>query len=202
MNKEQKIAAHRALIDELIDKETDILKEIISEINDYYDEEIDEEELLSTIVELMYISLKQSYKMTLKQLNAIYKIKISIPKKVSNKEIDKYTYSKDNFTLYDRVKQYIDKAKNEEITELILKFYMARILDNETLVVIHKLMKDKLKEQKIEYAMVVKGGGCDRDCCNVVEEWKHIDEIEERPYHPNCTCEIIFSDPEQDDEEL
>ena len=36
MNKEQKIAAHRALIDELIDKETDILKEIISEINDYY----------------------------------------------------------------------------------------------------------------------------------------------------------------------
>ena len=150
----------------------------------------------------MYISLKQSYKMTLKQLNKIYSIKISIPKRITNKEIDKYTYSKDNFTLFERVKQYIDKAENEEITELVLKFHMARILDNETLVVVHKLMKDKLQEEKIEYAMVVKGGGCDRDCCNVVEEWKPIDEIEEPPYHPNCTCEIIFSDPEEDDEEL
>lgn len=202
MNKEQKIAAHKELIDQLVDKETDILKEIISEINDYYDEEVNVEDLLSTIVALMYISLKQSYKITLKQLNKIYNVKISIPKRITNKEIDKYTYSKDNFTLYERVKQYIEKAQAEEITELVLKFYMARILDNETLVVVHKLMKDKLKEQKIEYAMVVKGGGCDRDCCNIVEEWKPIDEIEEPPYHPNCTCEIIFSDPEEDDEEL
>ena len=41
MNKEQKITAHRQLIDELVDKETDILQEIISEINDCYNKEID-----------------------------------------------------------------------------------------------------------------------------------------------------------------
>ena len=28
-----------------------------------------------------------------------------------------------------------------------------------------------------------------------------IDEIDEPPYHPNCTCEIIYGDNEPDDDE-
>ena len=52
MNKEQKIVAHKELIDQLVNKETDILKEIISEINDYYDEEVNVEELIKPIFKI------------------------------------------------------------------------------------------------------------------------------------------------------
>ena len=85
----------------------------------------------------MYISLKQTYKITISQGAKIYsalkeeKKKIE-KKKISNKEINNYTYSKDDLTLAKRVKQYIDEAKNNNMKRDVLIFYETRILDNET----------------------------------------------------------------------
>jgi len=189
------------MINSIIDKETEIAEEITQIINDYYKEDnIDFNSLYKEILDSIYISLKQTYKVTLSKAKEIYPTIENEDKNISNDEIDKYTYSDDNLTLAERIKKYINQAKKEEINKNTLIFREVRILDNETLVLHHKLLKKKLKD-KVEYGMVVTGGGCNKDCCNQPEEWIPIDEINEPPYHPNCTCEIIYDDNESDDEE-
>ncbi len=201
MNKKEKIKLHRDMINSIIDKETEIAEEITQIINDYYKEDnIDFNSLYKEILDSIYISLKQTYKVTLSKAKEIYPTIENEDKNISNDEIDKYTYSDDNLTLAERIKKYINQAKKEEINKNTLIFREVRILDNETLVLHHKLLKKKLKD-KVEYGMVVTGGGCNKDCCNQPEEWIPIDEINEPPYHPNCTCEIIYDDNESDDEE-
>ena len=206
MTTQKRINLHRDMINYLIEKETEIEEEIVKITNEYYNlEDFDYQDLYDDILKLCYISLKQTYKLTIQESKKIYNAlkKIKIAKNISNKEIDNFTYSKDNKTLAERIKSYINQAENNIIKKDVLLFYVIRILDNETLVVHHKLLKNKLKEEKIEYGMVVTGGGCNRDCCNAsANEWIPIDEIEEPPYHPNCTCEIIYDDNELDDEEL
>ena len=203
MNKKEKIELHKNMVDDIIEKETEIAEEIAKTIISYYNDEqvSDFNQLYQDILDLMYISLKQTYKITISQGAEIYsalekeKEKIE-KKKISNKEINSYTYSKDNLTLAKRVKQYIDDAKKENIDRDVLIFYETRILDNETLVVHHKLLKEKLKKNGVEIAMLIPGGGCSKDCCNdYFNEWVHIDDIEdEPPYHPNCKCEIIYDE--------
>ena len=209
MNKNEKIKLHKDMVNDIIEKETEIAEEIAKTIISYYNDEqvLDFNQLYQDILDLMYISLKQTYKITISQGAEIYsalekeKEKIE-KKKISNKEIDNYTYSKDELTLAKRVKQYIEDAKEGNINRDVLIFYETRILDNETLVVHHKLLKAKLIKYKVEYAEVIPGGGCNKDCCNTeMEVSMPIDEIEEPPYHPNCTCEIIYLDSEDDDEE-
>ena len=203
MNKQEKIEFHHNMVNDIIEKETEIAEEIAKTIISYYDNEnIDFEELYNKVLDFMYISLKQTYKITISQGAKIYsalkeeKKKIE-KKKISNKEINNYTYSKDDLTLAKRVKQYIDEAKNNNMKRDVLIFYETRILDNETLVLHRKLLKTKLKENKVEIGMIIAGGGCDRSCCNVdIEEWINIEEIEEPPYHPNCHCEVIYDEEE------
>ena len=177
MNRQEKIEFHHNMVNDIIEKETEIAEEIAKTIISYYDNEnIDFEELYSKILDFMYISLKQTYKITISQGAKIYSAlkkeeKKIEKKKISNKEINNYTYSKDDLTLAKRVKQYIDEAKNNNMKRDVLIFYETRILDNETLVLHHKLLKTKLKENKVEIGMIITGGGCDRGCCNVdIEE--------------------------------
>ena len=190
---------HDEMINNIIEKETEIAEEIaITIIKCYEETEQDFDALYDDILDLIYISLKQTYKMTISQAKKIYKAlqkeKID-DKKITKAEINNYTYSKDKLTLAQRVKQYIDKAKEEKINKDVLIFYETRILDNETLVLHHKLLKSKLMENGVMYGMIVAGGGCDRECCNASkEEWMPLEEIEDPPYHPNCTCEIVYDD--------
>ena len=204
MTKSKKIQAHQALTDKLISKETEIAEEITKIIIDFYENEsTDWQSLYEDIIDLMYISLKQTYKITIQEGNKIYDLEEVDTAKISKKDIIPYLYDKDNLTLEKRVEQYITEAKEKDNYDKInrdaLVFKEIRILDNETLVVSHKLLKKKVK---VEYGMVVGGGGCNRACCSdQANEWRPIDEIDEPPYHPNCTCEIIYGDPEKDDEE-
>ena len=205
MTKKQKVGLHKSMVNTIIEKETIIAEELAKTIISYYNEQnIDFEQLYKDILNLMYISLKQTYRLTISESAKIYSaLTEQIQDNISNEEIDNYTYSKDNLVLAKRVKNYIDDAKENNISRDVLLFYETRILDNETLVLHHKLLKSKLKKAKIEYGMVVTGGGCDRECCNNIEQdWMPIDEIDEPPYHPNCTCEIIYDDNELDDEEV
>lgn len=203
MNKDEKIKAHKALTDKLISKETEIAEEITKTIIDFYEKQsTDWQSLYEDIIDLMYISLKQTYKITIQEGQKIYDLENTDITGITKKDIAPYLYDKDNLTLEERVKQYITEAKEKDdydkISRDALVFKEIRILDNETLVVSHKLLKKKIKA---EYGMVVGGGGCRRDCCSAqTNEWQPIDEIEEPPYHPNCTCEIIYGDPEEDDE--
>ena len=102
--------------------------------------------MFTTIKDLMYISLKQSYKTTLQDLNDIYNVGFTIPNKISNKEIDKYTYKKDKKSLSKRISEHLNSAEREQTSKDTLKFYITRLLDNEVLVVNHKLAKKKMKE--------------------------------------------------------
>ena len=205
MNREEKINFHYDMVDIIVNKETLIAEEIARTIIAAYNEEqIDFEQLYKDILDLMYISLRQTYQLTLSEGAKIYKVlnNVSI-EKISNEDINQYTYSKDNLSLEQRVEQYIKDASVEKINKDTLIFRETTILDNETLVLHHSLLKSKLKQEKVEYAMVITGGGCNRDCCNSIEpEWMPIDEIEEPPYHPNCTCELIFDENESDDEKI
>ena len=102
MNRKEKIKAHQDMSKEILNKETDIAEEINVQINNFYKEKKENRnwnELFTTIKDLMYISLKQSYKTTLQDLNDIYNVGFVIPNKISNKEIDKYTYKKDKKSL-------------------------------------------------------------------------------------------------------
>jgi hypothetical protein len=50
--------------------------------------------------------------------------------------------------------------------------------------------------------MIVAGGGCNRDCCH--KSWEEIipiEDIDEPPYHPNCTCEVIYINPDEEIDE-
>ena len=204
MNRKEKIKAHQDMSKEILNKETDIAEEINVQINNFYKEKKENRnwnELFTTIKDLMYISLKQSYKTTLQDLNDIYNVGFTIPNKISNKEIDKYTYKKDKKSLPKRINEHLENAEKEQTSKDTLKFYMIRLLDNEVLVVSHKLAKKKMREKGYEYGTIITGKGCKRECCNVdVEEPIFLDSIEdEPPYHPNCNCEIIF---EEESEEL
>lgn len=200
MDTTERLNQHKEMMQKILDKETLIAEEIVMQINDFYNqEEQDWEELYNIIKDLIYISLRQTYKMTLKELNDIYNLQLSSPKTISEKQINDYVYSKDKKTLIDRIKEHINNAKKEEITQETLKYNLIRLLDNETKTVNHKLTKAQLKKKKFEYGMIFSGGGCDRECCNVsVEEWIPIEEVEEPPYHPNCSCEVIYIDEEVD----
>ncbi len=206
MTREEKIQAHQNLTNKIISKETEIAENITENIINFYDnEDTDWDGLCDNIIALMYISLKQTYQITSQEVENIYNVEIDLEKNIKKEDIKSYLYNKDNLTLEDRVKKHIQDAKDKkEYTQEnrnVLIFKEVRVLDNETLVLSHKLLKNLVKE-KVEYGMVVGGGGCNRACCEEGNEWKPIDEIDEPPYHPNCTCEIIYSDPEADDEEL
>lgn len=174
MNKDKRINQHKDMINYIVEKETEIAEEIARTIIYYYDNDaIDFDELYKDILDFIYISLKQTYKITISEGKKIYTAlkNEKVNKKISRKEINKYLYSNDNLTLVKRVKQYIDKAKENNIERDVLIFYETRILDNETLTLHHKLLKDKLKNNGIEIGMVITGNGCGRTCCNVdVEE--------------------------------
>ena len=200
MNKDKRINQHKDMINYIVAKETEIAEEIARTIIYYYDNDtIDFDELYKDILDFIYISLKQTYKITISEGKKIYTAlkNEKVNKKISRKEINKYLYSNDNLTLVKRVKQYIDKAKEDNIERDVLIFYETRILDNETLTLHHKLLKDKLKNNGIEIGMVITGNGCGRTCCNVdVEEWINIDDLDEPPYHPNCKCTVIYDEEE------
>lgn len=200
MNKDKRINQHKDMINYIVEKETEIAEEIARTIIYYYDNDtIDFDELYKDILDFIYISLKQTYKITISEGKKIYTAlkNEKVNKKISRKEINKYLYSNDNLTLVKRVKQYIDKAKENNIERDVLIFYETRILDNETLTLHHKLLKDKLKNNGIEIGMVITGNGCGRTCCNVdVEEWIDIDDLDEPPYHPNCKCTVIYDEEE------
>lgn len=200
MNKDKRINQHKDMINYIVEKETEIAEEIARTIIYYYDNDaIDFDELYKDILDFIYISLKQTYKITISEGKKIYTAlkNEKVNKKISRKEINKYLYSNDNLTLVKRVKQYIDKAKEDNIERDVLIFYETRILDNETLTLHHKLLKDKLKNNGIEIGMVITGNGCGRTCCNGdVEEWIDIDDLDEPPYHPNCKCTVIYDEEE------
>lgn len=144
MTTQERINLHRDMINYLIEKETEIAEEIVKITNEYYNlEDFDYQDLYNDILKLCYISLKQTYKLTIQESKKIYNAlkKIKITKNISNKEIDNFTYSKDNKTLAERIKSYINQAENNIIKKDVLLFYVIRILDNETLVVHHKLLK-------------------------------------------------------------
>ena len=205
MNKKQKINLHKEMKDEIISKMESNLEDLIILVNIYCkQEEIDFDGMRKDIITLFYISLAQTYKSTLSFGRKIYPcLDFFNPKtKISNKTIDKYTYSEDNLSLIDRIMKHIDAFEKGQITKLTLIYYLGRLLKNETLILHRKLLKEKLKEKKVEYGIVVPGEGCDRECCNGTwGEAIPIDEVVEPPYHPNCTCEVIYVDPESDDEE-
>ena len=73
MNKDEKIKAHRALADKLISKETEIAEEITKTIIDFYEKQSTNwQSLYDDIIDLMYISLKQTYKITIQEGQKIY----------------------------------------------------------------------------------------------------------------------------------
>ena len=73
MNKKEKIKLHQDMINNIIEKETEIAEEIAKTIIFYYNKEnIDFEELYNRILDFMYISLKQTYKITISQGRKIY----------------------------------------------------------------------------------------------------------------------------------
>ena len=114
MNRSEKIKAHKKMLDEISNKETDIVEEINVQINNFYKDKKENRDwntLFTTIKDLMYISLKQSYKTTLQNLNDIYNVGFTIPNKISNKEIDKYTYKKDKKSLSKRISKRINSIE-------------------------------------------------------------------------------------------
>lgn len=205
MTREEKLQSHKDMMKLILKDEKNWANEIEDTINDFYEKKMQKwKQLTNDIIDIMYNSLKETYKTTIIEGSKIYPdISDDIPEDITNEEIDKYTYDKDDTTLPERIKKYIVMASKEEIPRSTLIYREKKILENETKIVSHKLLRKRLEEIKIEYGMVIPGRGCDRECCNEsVEEWMPIDEIDDPPYHPSCTCEVIYGDPEDDDEEL
>ena len=203
-----RINSHRQLDRVLLRKETAIVEEITKLIVAFYrsPERGDWKALYSTALDLIYISLKQTCSLTAETIPKIYDIEQYEGGEFTKEKIDKYTYNKDGLSLSKRVERAINKAESSIFTEHnrdILIFNLTRILDNETLVVSHKLTRAIMLEEKVEYAMIAGGNGCGRECCTGIDTgWHPIDEIDDPPYHPNCQCILVYLDPEEDDEPL
>ena len=86
----------------------------------------------------------------------IFKLKVKKPNKISNKEIDKYTYKKDKKSLSKRISEHLNSAEREQTSKDTLKFYITRLLDNEVLVVNHKLAKKKMVKMVNLILMIIK----------------------------------------------
>ncbi len=216
MTIQEKLEFHRQLDETLQKKADEISEEITKFIKAFFKKKHPNEntwdKLYRGIINLMYISFKQTCVFTVEEITNFYYVEIEGFNNFEDNDIEKYVYNEDNLTPKDRVRRLIDKMRenfpeqeaSKDIIEEIFIFSILRILDNETLTISHKLTKAIIKagNRKIEYAMIISGKGCNRECCNQEESyWAPIDELTEPPYHPNCTCEIIYSDPEDDDEE-
>lgn len=211
MTIQEKLEFHRQLDETLQEKVDEISEEIIKFIITFFKKKHPNEnswdELYKGIINLMYISFKQTCTFTVEQITDFYLVDAEGFDNFEDSDIDKYVYNEDNLTPKDRVRRLINKTREnfpkDEALKSIIEKKVLRILYNETLTISHKLTKAIIRAgKKIEYAMIICGKGCDRECCHQEDPyWAPIDELAEPPYHPNCTCEIIYSDPEYDDEE-
>ena len=68
---------------------------------------------------------------------------------------------------------------------------MIKIIDTETFVILNAVLYEKLKKHA-KYFEVIGGAGC-CEVCDSHQDIRQIEELDELPpYHPNCTCLIIY----------
>ena len=143
----------------------------------------DKEALNNELLNAIYLSLENIITITLQESRKIFH---SFDENKIIK-IEELLYQKDNKTLEERVKYWIDNTNNT----MNLFSHICLILDTETMQVMHQTIKQKTN---IVYVEIIGTGGCELCTSYYDGELHHEDEIDSPPYHPGCLCEEIMYD--------
>ena len=75
--------------------------------------------------------------------------------------------------------------------QTLLDYEMIRIIDTETFVILNTVLYEKLKKYAKYFEVIGSAGCC--EVCDFHQDIRPIEELDELPpYHPNCTCLIIY----------
>lgn len=143
----------------------------------------DKEALNNELLNAIYLSLENIITITLQESRKIFH---SFDENKIIK-IEELLYQKDNKTLEERVKYWIDNTNNT----MNLFSHICLILDTETMQVMHQTIKQKTN---IVYVEIIGTGGCELCASYYDGELHQEDEIDSPPYHPGCLCEEIMYD--------
>lgn len=140
-------------------------------------------------LDIIYNSLENVYSITLEKIREIYSIEI-LNEEITQKNINKLTYSKDGLTLRQRIIKHCEEYEKDKPTKERLLYDMIKILNTEALCVMNNLISNKVN---FEYAAIDNDGECCELCSDYAnEEYIPIDDFEEPPYHPNCECIAVY----------
>ena len=155
-------------------------------------------EFFSNTQNLIMEMLEEVYSIVSKDIKIIYKIKRQLP--ISEIE----TYSKDGYTLEERLIRWYSKNSKDFIKEKLSAVNkIKQILKTECLYQKQRIMNNKL-QGLCEFAIIEESPDCEHGICNeYAGEWP-INELIYPPYHPECQCEVIYeiSDDIEDIEDL
>ena len=198
--KHEKIADAFAELNSTLDEKKDnYLEEISKTINKAIKQHENKKlwkESYSTIVDLMYAALTDTYLETITTLKSIY---IEVSDDIL--DIEDFIYKKDNITLPQRIKKYWDEVdsflKNPEIDIQELSLYLLnmydRILSNEMQNIktgVKEAKKIKNIDNLIPIIEIFHGDNCGCEFCETLEGfYLEDDDPGHPPYHIGCQCD-------------
>lgn len=140
-------------------------------------------------LDIIYDALEKIYALTLEHIRKIYEIEI-LNETITEKDVNKLTYSDDNLTLEQRVYNHCEEYNENIPSKERLLYDMIKILNTEALCIMNNLIANKIE---FEYAAVESDGGCCDLCSEYIDQdYIPINEFEEPPYHPNCECIAVY----------
>ena len=152
----------------------------------------------NTILDLIYECLEKVYNLVSHFLKENYSgILLELI------DVKSLIWNKDGLTLEERISKHIlnsvhnllelytDGVMSYDNVQTLLDYEMIKIIDTETFVILNAVLYEKLKKHA-KYFEVIGGAGC-CDVCDSHQDIRPIEELDELPpYHPNCTCLIIY----------
>lgn len=148
-----------------------------------------------TIIDLFYNILEKDLSIILTEIQSIF---ISYDENTPI-TISKLLYKKDNKTLEQRIKDWFKEYPDQKEDLYNLFQHLCVILDTEKQHLIPATIKQKTQ---VKYGEIEVGGGeCSTGICADMagEGVLLLDELEEPPFHPNCTCELYEYEEEDID---
>ena len=164
----------------------------ISSNNENYKEELfkiikNSKDLKKDITEAFYSNFTDILSSSLSEIKNLY------PNSYNDKEILDFSellYHEDGLTLEDRVDKWITKYDTNK-DDLELLYHLSLILETGTKSIIAQAQKRKITTPYVE----ITSGECE-ECVGTNGEVVLEDEVEFPPYHPGCTCEVIYYEEE------
>lgn len=164
----------------------------VSANNEKYKEELfkiikNSENLKKDITDAFYSNFTEILSSSLTEIKKMY------PNSYNDKELLDFSellYHEDGLTLEDRVDKWITKYDNDQ-DDLNLLYHLSLILDTGTRNILAQSQKRKITTPYVE----ITSGECE-DCIGTDGEVMLEDQVDFPPYHPGCTCEVIYYERE------